>query len=177
MMKRMHRTVAAALCGIALGVAALSPVHAAGQTVLQGQSDQNTYALVWMDTSNGTSLDDKTAQSTEAQFSNTTWILQDNQNLTISQNGKALLTTFWVSNKDMTYIPLHSRSGNTTVDGTIYRDSKDPAQGFAVIFINQVGSNGQSSRCLRVEANLTFGSASGGNGNGNGGGGSSFGSF
>jgi hypothetical protein len=173
MLKRMSLVLAATLCALAVGFHGPA-AHAAGTpgVIAKGQAAADPGVLVWIDTDKGTGLDSKSAQAVHDQFAGTEWAILDNGTMTVSKGGKVILTTAWVSNKAVTFVPLHVRSGSLTIDGTIYRDDNDPSQGFGELYINQLASDGKSARSLRIGVNLSFAAP-----NNNGGNDGGFGSF
>jgi hypothetical protein len=156
MLKRMTLIVAAAVCSLTLGFHGPA-AHAAGtpNVLAKAQADNDPGVLVWVDTDKGTGLSDST-QAIHDQFAGSEWAILDNGVMTVSKAGKVLVAAAWASNKAGTYVPIHSRIGTMTVDGTIFRQSDDMSKGFAELFINQVASDGKSARSLRIEVSLAF---------------------
>jgi hypothetical protein len=171
---RIRTLIAVAAC--ALAVAAAPKAHAQSQAKLLVKATAGTPIVnVIVDTSQGTGLDSKGAAGVAQQFANTDWLILDNGQLVIAKGDKAVLVANFFTNKDLTFFLVHRKAQNLDINGTIFRSSQNPQQGFGELFVTVPLQNNQGYATLHIQAELSFAGTQSQPDPGNGSGG--FGSF
>ena len=173
MLKRVHLIAATALCSLTLGLLAIPDAHAAGQPLFTGQAS-GASGNAWIDDDKGTRGDKSTAQQFVNAFVGSSWTIQDDNHVLVTKDGKTLLSTVWRGPDDHSTFLLHAAAAKQFVNGRIFRniDQNDPSKALAVLYIDQISSDGRSLRSAEIFVDLKL--DGGGSGGGTGGG---FGGF
>ena len=165
MFQRMHQGMTMALGAVALGGTFLPAAHAAGLSVLPGQTAGQMVrrahaprvgALVWADSNQGSSPIWRASLSYESLVTDSDWSLTSDHHLIISKDGIQLLTAWYLPRKaGMAVVSVHARTSEYTADGYIIRNLDQPATGEAHLFITLPAANGVG-RTIEPSATLTF---------------------
>jgi hypothetical protein len=177
MTPRIHTLVAVALCALSLSAPVAPMAHAqGGPKVLVTAKPSKVYVDAVVQTSQNGSInvgmDQKLADSINAQFSDTDWTWTDDKQMVVTKGGKGLVRAIWFGDP-ASYMLVHLRTDTMIVSGNVQRVKDDPSRGYADLYINVVGQNGATAM-FNVFAPLTFATQQTPGGGGDGGG---FGGF
>jgi hypothetical protein len=166
MLKRMHGIAATALCAVSFALLAAPHAQAAGTEIARAEVTGKPWVLVWVDTKDGTGIDNKAAQSFQTLFAGTVWSITDDNRIAVTKDGKGLLQLLYPSWEDQSAFPFHARAQRAFVDGVLFRYPSEPDKGHADVYITELGTDGTSSRTIHLQVALAF--AGGGTNEGNG---------
>jgi hypothetical protein len=162
MLKRAHLIAATALCGLTLGLLPARTAHAAAAQTVTFQMTDVAFALAWVDSGNGSTINQNVAKTFHDQYVGTTWTVVGNSAKVTTSDGKTLVTVNSVQTQDGTQFFLHERSGSATIDGTIFRGepqsdgSTDMTKGWAELYLVLPSKDGKSWASVHLAGPLTF---------------------
>jgi hypothetical protein len=129
---------------------------ATAQDLLLGASSAgDPFTSVWVDSSQGVTMDSDLAKQVATQYSTTDWAFFDNNQLVIGKNAQPVLTAFYVGDEDRTFFLVHRRAQNVSVDGVVVRDPSTK-EGLATLFIITSTEDGSSTATAYLEFDLKF---------------------
>jgi hypothetical protein len=153
---RISTLAASALCGLALCLLTARGAAAQGQAKVIAQArivDGRLFAFV--DDERSARLDPEATRAAAQEMAGSTWTFRENQEVTVSQNGRPLVSGWFMANETATGYLLHRRAGENSIDGWITLDPNNSRQAGAILVISRTAADG-SSVTMHVFAQMSF---------------------
>lgn len=159
MKRSITARVAMALCGLSLCLVAAPRAHAQGKTLFTARAAAEPGTIVVVDADGASEINRDLAGLFHTLCTDSVWTIQDTGQIQVTKDRGVLLQTQCWYGESQNYFFVHSRRGQVTVDGEIFRYKSDPTKGSANLWVTTPRPDGKSWTTLNVYVDLAFGAA------------------